>query len=126
MSTVTTIRILFIATGILFLVIDFLVYVRKKLTTGIGLTWGLFSIAMILAGVYPGPVRIALNYIIALVFVGGLLFLFLVFRVSMLLSELKMRNQELAMQVSLLNQENEQILNKMGMLLNEEKNTIRD
>ena len=37
-----------------------------------------------------------------------------------------MKNQELAMQVSLLNQENERILHRLGILTDEKKDIVRD
>lgn len=39
---------------------------------------------------------------------------------------MSMKNQELAMQVSLLNQENERILHKLGILTDEKKDSVRD
>ena len=41
-----------------------------------------------------------------------------------MISTLSMKNQELAMQVSLLNQANEKILRTLGMLMDQEEDTV--
>lgn len=57
------------------------------------------------------------------VFVVIILFLF---KISMAVSVVVVKNQELAMQVSLLNQENERILQELKGLVDEKENIVRD
>jgi hypothetical protein len=79
----------------------------------IGVGWGFFSLQLILVGIIPGlsswanviaPTTFFGLYVLGFVALVGTLLL------SISVSKLIMRNQELAMQVSLLNQENERIL----------------
>ena len=118
-------RILLTLTGILFLVLDFRAYVRQKLTDTMGILWAFVSIVLIITGVVALPRNQEYNYMIILLFIVCLLLLFLLFKVSKTVSVLVMKNQELAMQVSLLNQENERILHKLGILHDEKETTDR-
>ncbi len=64
-------------------------------------------------------------------FIVGAVCLWGGFQFSLLLSRLAMKNHELAMQVSLLLQENERIMRQLeekadGMRENEEKDSVRD
>lgn len=121
-----TLRLLLVLTGILFLLLDLHAYVRQKLTDTMGILWAVVSAALIVAGAVSVPGRQELFYVTVLLFIVCLLLLFLLFKVSKMLSVLAVKNQELAMQVSLLNQENERILHKLGILHdgNEEKDTV--
>ncbi len=118
-------RLLLALTGILFLFLDFRAYVRQKLTDSMGILWAFVSIVLILTGVVAFPEKHEYNDIVFLVFLVCLLLLLLLFKVSKTVSVLVMKNQELAMQVSLLNQENERILHKLGILSDEKEDTDR-
>lgn len=124
MEVVAMIRWSCIGAGIVFLLLDFRAYVRRNLTENMGLGWAVFSVLLMVAGVVLGTVKQLNQQIFLLIMVLGLLLLFLLFRVSIAISVLSMKNQELAMQVSLLNQENERILHAMGMLDDEEKDSV--
>ncbi|MBO5458986.1 MAG: DUF2304 domain-containing protein [Lachnospira sp.] len=111
--TPLTLRIIMVVIGILVVVFDFIAYSHKKVTDNIGLGWLAVAAAIILCSVVPGisswsEVLCAKEYMVFLIFFIILLIAF--YKLSMLVSQLLKRNQELAMQVSLLNQENEQIL----------------
>lgn len=116
-------RMIVIILGIVLLCLDFLAYAYKKITEGAGLAWGLFSVVVILVGAIPalakwsniadGDNYIAI-FLIWTFFVLGLFFL------TITVSQLQMKNQELAMQVSLLNQENEKILDVLQELKEKE------
>ena len=54
------------------------------------------------------------EYLVVLLLAVCLLLLILLFKLSKVVSVLSMKNRELAMQVSLLNQENERILHRLG------------
>lgn len=122
----TIIRILMVGTGILFLVLAFLAYTRQKLNDSMALIWAFVSIALVITGAVPAVSKHLSESLLIFMFIICLLLLFLLFKVSKAVSVLSMKNQELAMQVSLLNQENERILHKLGILTDEKKDSVRD
>lgn len=122
----TIIRILMIGTGILFLVLAFLAYTKQKLNDSMALIWVFVSIALVITGAVPAVSKQLSESLLIFMFIICLLLLFLLFKVSKAVSVLSMKNQELAMQVSLLNQENERILHKLGILTDEKKDSVRD
>ena len=122
----TIIRILMIGTGILFLVLAFWAYTRQKLNDSMALIWVFVSIALVITGAVPAVSKQLSESLLIFMFIICLLLLFLLFKVSKAVSVLSMKNQELAMQVSLLNQENERILHKLGILTDEKKDSVRD
>lgn len=121
MNTVMIVKIALIVTGILFLVLDFLAYAKQRLTENIGLGWGLFSTLLIITGAVLDPDEADGDVIYLLIFLLGLFLLFVVFAICKSVSVLIMKNRELAMQVSLLNQENERILHEIGILKDREE-----
>ena len=122
----TIIRILMVGTGILFLVLAFWAYSRQKLNDSMALIWVFVSIALVITGAVPAVSKHLSESLLIFVFIICLLLLFLLFKVSKAVSVLSMKNQELAMQVSLLNQENQRILHKLGILMDEKKDSVRD
>lgn len=122
----TIIRILMVGTGILFLVLAFWAYTRQKLNDSMALIWAFVSIALVITGAVPAVSKHLSESLLIFMFIICLLLLFLLFKVSKAVSVLSMKNQELAMQVSLLNQENEGILHKLGILTDEKKDSVRD
>lgn len=122
----TIIRILMVGTGILFLVLAFWAYTRQKLNDSMALIWTFVSIALVITGAVPAVSKHLSESLLIFMFIICLLLLFLLFKVSKAVSVLSMKNQELAMQVSLLNQENERILHKLGILTDEKKDSVRD
>ena len=121
----TIIRILMVGTGILFLVLAFWAYTRQKLNDSMALIWAFVSIALVITGAVPAVSKHLSESLLIFMFIICLLLLFLLFKVSKAVSVLSMKNQELAMQVSLLNQENERILHKLGILTDEKKDSVR-
>lgn len=122
----TIIRILMVGTGILFLVLAFWAYTRQKLNDSMALIWAFVSIALVITGAVPAVSKHLSESLLIFMFIICLLLLCLLFKVSKAVSVLSMKNQELAMQVSLLNQENERILHKLGILTDEKKDSVRD
>ena len=122
----TILRILMVGTGILFLVLAFWAYTRQKLNDSMALIWAFVSIALVITGAVPAVSKHLSESLLIFMFIICLLLLFLLFKVSKAVSVLSMKNQELAMQVSLLNQENERILHKLGILTDEKKDSVRD
>ena len=117
-------RIILIVFGILLFVCAMLSYAGKKLKEGFLLGWCLFALFFIFAGIIPalsfctgtfsGPAQMILS---------AFLVLFL-FKISEYVSVLSRKNQELAMQVSLLNQENERILTELQQLTGKNKTEL--
>lgn len=119
MATTTLLQILVVMGGIVFLLITSMQYAKKRMTEEIGMLWSLFSVLMIVIGLIPdslawvGQIRTS----VAVVLFGFAFFcLLLLLYLSIVISQLLRKNEELTIQVSLLNQENEQILTKLGMI----------
>lgn len=102
--------------GIALLVVDFISFVYQKITVGIELCWSAFAVVLILLGVVPGlsdwSKTIPLEAVPAFLLIS-ITIIFSFFYLSCAISQLLRKNQELAMHVSLLNQENEIILQKL-------------
>lgn len=119
METTALLQILMVIGGVIFLGLTFLEYAKKKMIAEIGLLWSFFSMLIVGIGLIPG----SLSWIghirrsMALVMFGfAFFFLLLLLYLSIAISQLLRKNLELAMQTSLLNQENEQVLMKLNML----------
>lgn len=123
MKTTALLQLLVEIGGIVFLVITFLSYTKRKMTAEIGLLWILFSIVMMVVGAIPNSFVFA-NQIkrstAVVLFGAAFLFLLMLLYLSTVISQLLRQNQELAIQVSLLKHDNEQILSA----LEEEKQDI--
>ncbi len=131
MISVELIRSMFIGTGILLLVLNFTFYVKKRIYEDLALVWVVASILEIVVGLLPfwdvkiGEVGIKIFIPLTAALSVSAIILFVV---SASMSVLNKKNQELAMQVSLLNQENEMILKRVKKLedCDEEKDTVCD
>ena len=120
-------KIAAVGMGVLVLWLDFSSYAHRKMTESLGLLWGFFGILLVLLGTVPGlsdwskviPKEACPAFLcIAAAAVFG------AFYVSINVSKLLRKNQELAMHVSLLNQENERILNELVELTGRNKSEI--
>jgi len=105
--------------GIVLLIVDFMAFVYRKISEGIGMCWCCIGVMFILLGLIPGlsdwSKTVPREAVPALAFVT-LIVLLAAFYLSCALAQLLRKNQELAMQVSLLNQENESILSELDEL----------
>lgn len=115
--------------GILLLCMDFWSLICKKFTELMGIGWGIFSILIIVSGAISGfsdwgSFREQREYLMFFLFFAAIVIGF--FFVCRMLSQLTMKNQELAMQVSLLNQENESILKELELLTGKSKNIDKE
>ena len=119
MSIAFLAKIGLIMTGVIVMVLTFLLHSAKKLTVNLAVAWEAIGIGLILVGTVPffssWCYLLARGTMIAMFLVGGLTIWGGV-ELSILISSLAMKNQELAMQVSLLNQENERILEELCKL----------
>lgn len=134
METTALLHLLMEIGGIVLLVITFLFYAKRKMTAEIGLLWVLFSILIIVTGAVPdslvfvGQIRKSVAIVLfCVVFFILLMLLYL----SIVISRLLRRNQELAIQVSLLIHDNERILSalekeKQSVFVTTQKETEED
>ncbi|MCI7130317.1 MAG: DUF2304 domain-containing protein [Lachnospiraceae bacterium] len=109
-------RLIAIAAGVGLLLLTFFMYSKRRLTDRIALGWALFSVVTVMAGAIPawsGWSRALALSSYPMVFALGGLVVLIIFHHSVYLSLLVMKNQELAMHVSLLNQENEETIKKL-------------
>lgn len=131
----TIIRIGLIAVGIILIVFGFWTHSIKKLAVNYAVIWGLLGIVMILVGAIPvlseWTAMMAPGTGLAF-FCEGALILFTEVQESLVISQLNLKNRELAMQVSLLNQESERMMLELEELVREQeeayakKDSVRD
>ncbi len=113
------IRLILILVGLSFLLMSLLAFITKKISPGMGVLWVLASFVLFVMGFLPvwqNWVRLVSVRVTIMVFILGFVFLTGLFLVCLSISNLMTKNRELAMQVSLLNQENEQILKALEEL----------
>lgn len=119
MSTAAIVKACVILMGIGIMIVTFVLHAKKKLTVNLAVTWELLGIAEILSGAVPRfsgwSSRIGLGSLVVLL-ITALLVLWGVYQMTIQISSLLMKNQELAILVSLLNQENERILRELEKL----------
>ena len=126
MNTAIIVKIGMIATGLWIMGLTFYLHAVKKLAVNLAVAWEGIGVGLVLIGAIP--VLSAWCYLVG---EGTIIAMFLVgsvvvwsgYELSIQISSLAMKTQELAMQVSLLNQENERILNELSKLTGKE---IRD
>ena len=112
-------RMIMVVAGCLFLILNFVTYVKKNLTEKFTWMWTFFCVVMILSGIVPGLNSWSFKFnswgYMALCIILVLIVQF-IFIITKEIANLKKRNKELAMHVSLLNQENERILAELEKL----------
>lgn len=110
------IRIVISLIGFLLMVVSFVMHSYKKITVNYTVIWELLGIILVLIGAVPvfsqWTRQLASGTGLAFCCVG-ILFLFEEFRTSVLISQLTIKEREMAMHVALLNQENEAILKEL-------------
>ena len=116
MSTGIIMRTGLIVIGVFIMALSFVHHAKRRLTVNLAVVWEFLGFALILTGAVPvfssWCYLLAKGTVIAM-FVVGAFVLWGCYEVCILISVLSMKNQELAVQVSLLNQENELLLNEM-------------
>lgn len=105
--------IIMIVIGVLLLIWSFLAYAKHRLTESFGMMWGLTALCLIIAGIVLAVAGGSLTAVVTVIVSLGIMLVLCLFSFSQAISILIMKNQELAMQVSLLNQENESILQEL-------------
>ena len=111
METGDWLRVIICVGGVMLLGITMSSLAKRRMTEPFCLAWGIISIALILAGILLRP-SMWNRYIsfagMLLVLLVGFAVIYIAFFVSTKVSELMRKNQELAMQVSLLNWEKDE------------------
>lgn len=129
MGTGTILQIIMILVGIFLLWVSINSLAKRKMTEPICLTWGLVAIIVMAAGIFLNPTElsryISTKGLVMLVLIGFCV-LYIIYYISSVLSLLMRKNTELAMQVSLLNQENEEIRRQIKELMEKEEQEESD
>lgn len=127
METAVVVKAGLILLGILIMALSFYMNAVRKLTVNIAVVWEILGAVLLIIGAVPALsawcYRIGTGTAVAM-FIIALLILWGGFQFSRLISSLIIKNQELAMQVSLLNQENERILEQLRELTGKDKSQL--
>ena len=125
LSTAVIMKTGLIIVGVMIMIMSFVFHAKRKLTVNLAVVWEFLGFALILIGAVPVFSSwchlLAKGTVIAM-FVIGALALWGSYILCILLSNLSMKNQELAVQVSLLNQENELMLKEIEKLKEDREN----
>lgn len=110
-----------VGVSVLIFIAAFFRYARKKLSDGFMMIWFLISVIVLALGIgliFIGYTSMTVVTVLATVCA---LLLIVIFITSSMVSELMMKVRELAMQVALLNQENDNMLQQINKLKEQEK-----
>jgi len=110
-----------IGLSVLIFIAAFFRYARKKMSDGFMMIWFLFSIAVLILGLVLVIHGYSSATMVAVVTASCIFLLIVIFITSSMVSELMMKVRELAMQVALLNQENDSMLQQINALKEQEK-----
>lgn len=117
-------RIIIILVGVVLFCVTLFSLAKRRMTESFCLTWGFISVIIILAGILLRPTELA-SYIsgTGMILVGIVAFcvIYGAYFMSIKVSELMRRNLELAMQISLLRKENEEINERLQELIGSEE-----
>ena len=112
-------RIFAIAMGIWLLVMAVLSLAKRRMTEQFCLAWAIVSVLMVICGILVNPSeldRYISMRVLILIFLIAIAVVWILWFISTQVSVLNRKNQELAMQISLLNQDSERILKKLDNL----------
>lgn len=119
MNVGDSLRVFMIVVGIVLLWATISSLAKRKMTETVCLAWGMVAVVCILAGLLLRPYGVN-GYIstvgLILIMIIAVAVLMSAFYVSTKMSELARKNHELAVQVSLLNHENYNMLKRMEQL----------
>ena len=109
-------RMITLAIGLFFLLHDFVALVKKRMADLLAIGWMVISVVLILFGSIPvlgsWTYFVSLQTGLTLLFMVAVI-LFFLFRMCFWVSDLFWQNKELSMQISLLNQENVELKERM-------------
>lgn len=113
-------QIIIIATGIFLFIVTVNSLAHRKMTESFCLAWGLIAFILVLAGLFLRPTEwnsfISPMGLVMVVMIGFCV-VYVAYFMSTKVSELTRRNQELAIQVSLLRQENQKITEQLDQVV---------
>lgn len=112
MGTGNWLRLVMVVAGVYMMWMTLVSLAKRKFTDGFSMLWGLLSACVILAGILLDPAEInkfISNTGLVILTVAGFGVLFMAWNFSREISSLTRKNHELAMQLSLLNQEHDKI-----------------
>lgn len=113
MEPAIVLKVIFFVTGVFMLSITVSSLAKRKMNESFCLAWGIISVAIIVSGVVLNPTQWN-HYVsgtgLALILIIFFSVLYAAYFVSLKISELSREKQELAIQVSLLKEENRQIM----------------
>lgn len=113
------IRLVLMTIGVVLLVVTIFSLARRKMTETFCLVWGVLAVMFVLAGLVLQPslwsVYISTTGSV-IILIALICVLWCAFFMTMQLSILSRKNQELAMQVSLLNHENAKMLERIASM----------
>ena len=116
-------QIIMVIIGLVLLVVSVSSLARRKMTESFCVVWGIISVLIILAGILLRPVvwtkYISYTGLFLLILIGACS-IWCVYFMSSRLSELSRKNDELAMQVSLLIHETEELKKEVSGLKGKE------
>lgn len=112
MSAGNWLRLFLVAAGAILIWMTLASLAKRKFTDQFCMLWGLMAACMVLAGILLNPTQISryisnTGLLLLVILFSGLLYMAWCF--SREISSLTRKNQELAMQLSLLNQEHDQV-----------------
>lgn len=113
MEMVRIAGVVMILLSVFLLIGSFLAYAKHRLTENFGMVWGIIAICLLVMGILLLVIKQSATAVSAMVIFMGVLLVAGLFGLSQAISVLIMKNQELAMQVSLLNQENEGFIQEL-------------
>ena len=118
---VNVLQIIIVATGITLLIVTINSLAHRKMTESFCLAWGLIALILVLAGFFLRPTEwsryISLMGLVLVVMIGFCV-VYVAYFMSTKVSELSRKNQELAILVSLLRQENQLVMEQLEQLTN--------
>ncbi len=113
--------LIMVGVAIIILLVSFIRYARKKLSDGFMMIWLIMSITIVILGITLIVTGYSHALLVGLVTTVCGLLLIVIFITSSMVSELMMKVRELAMQVALLNQENDSLLQQINHLKEQDK-----
>lgn len=127
MNEVVILKLVICMVGVLMMIITIASLAKRRMNESFCLAWGVISLMLILAGIllhpseldqFVSPIGLI---IILIIFFSALYF---VYFVSVKISTLSREKQELAIQVALLNQENQRIMERLEKMTGLEERDI--
>lgn len=113
LETAVIVRIVVACLGVLLLAVDFFAYCKQKIKENFAFLWGVLAVVLVLISAITPLAQwstLLSGWGYAGVLTLATILIWLLFTMSMDVSQLALKNQELAMQVSLLNSENAKVL----------------